>query len=351
MEELRDLLLYGGLRPEEFKLCQPEVRAANHRRLMVFQSLACGFFGALTLAACLIPVLYDHIPAFAAALLVCAGLLGVAKLFPEKSGLFLTWQIYAFAAMVYVLGIYLGTAQAPDERATSFFAFLLCIPLLFVMRPIQNITNTVFFDVIFLGCVVAFKDGKVIPMDICNGLVFGAISCIVSTYITKMLYNNFTIRTQLARVAENDLNTGLHNRNAYENKLRKYPVLCSNLLACIYVDVNGLHELNNSEGHEMGDKMLQVVGRTLQDTFGEDDTYRVGGDEFVAFALDMPGSEMNEKIASFKSRVEAAGYSVAIGSASHSAGGIDMDALVKKAEQRMYMDKKKHYSQFRSNLN
>lgn len=351
MEELRNLLLYGGLEPAEFRLCQQEVKAANHRRLTVFQSLACGFLGAMTLASCLVPVLYDQIPAFAASLLVCGALLGVERLFPNREGLFLEWEIYAFAALIYVLGIYLGTVQAPDERASAFFAFLLCIPLLFVLRPIQNIANIAFFDLIFLGCVVAFKDGKVIPMDICNGLVFGAVSCIVSTYITKMMYSNFMIRTKLTTVAENDLNTGLHNRNAYENKLREYPFLCSNILGCVYVDVNGLHELNNSQGHEMGDRMLQVVGHALRDTFGEEDTFRIGGDEFIAFAPDLSASELNEKIASFKGRVEIAGYSVAIGMSSHSAGGIDIEGLVKTAEQRMYMDKKKHYSQFRSNMN
>ena len=49
----------------------------------------------------------------------------------------------------------------------------------------------------------------------------------------------------------------------------------------------------------------------------------------------------------FVRQVEEAGYSVAVGTASHSAGGIDIDALVKKAEQRMYLDKSRHYEQLR----
>ena len=38
---------------------------------------------------------------------------------------------------------------------------------------------------------------------------------------------------------------------------------------------------------------------------------------------------------------------MAVGTASHSAGGIDIDALIKKAEQRMYLDKSRHYEQLR----
>ena len=249
--------------------------------------------------------------------------------------------------MLYVLGIYLGTVQSPDQRATAFFAFLLYVPMLFMMRPILHIANVLLFDGIFLVCVTRFKDWRVIPMDVCNALVFGAISCIVSTFVMSMMYGNFITSSKLTTVAESDLNTRLHNRNAYENRLRDYPLRCSNSLTCVYIDVNGLHELNNTYGHEEGDKMLRTVACILREIFGEEDSYRIGGDEFVAFALDSTGTELNENIERFVRQVEEAGYSVAVGTASHSAGGIDIDALVKKAEQRMYLDKSRHYEQLR----
>lgn len=228
-----------------------------------------------------------------------------------------------------------------------FFAFLLCVPMLFMMRPILHIANVLLFDGIFLVCVTRFKDWRVIPMDVCNALVFGAISCIVSTFVMNMMYGNFITSSKLTTVAESDLNTRLHNRNAYENRLRDYPLRCSNNLTCVYIDVNGLHELNNTYGHEEGDKMLRTVACILREIFGEEDSYRIGGDEFVAFALDSTDTELNENMEQFVRQVEEAGYSVAVGTASHSAGGIDIDALVKKAEQRMYLDKSRHYEQLR----
>ena len=158
---------------------------------------------------------------------------------------------------------------------------------------------------------------------------------------------HFITSSKLTTVAESDLNTRLHNRNAYENRLRDYPLRCSNSLTCVYIDVNGLHELNNTYGHEEGDKMLRTVACILREIFGEEDSYRIGGDEFVAFALDSTDTELNENMEQFVRQVEEAGYSVAVGTASHSAGGIDIDALVKKAEQRMYLDKSRHYEQLR----
>ena len=347
LEKLKKLLLYAGAEPEDFARCQMDVQIANRRRLTAFLGTACAFFVALTRGSCMVPLLYDYIPVFAVALIVGLGLLAVEQMLPQKLGLFLNWEIYAFGAMLYVLGIYLGTVQSPDQRATAFFAFLLYVPMLFMMRPILHIANVLLFDGIFLVCVNRFKDWRVIPMDVCNALVFGAISCIVSTFVMNMMYGNYITSSKLATVAENDLNTRLHNRNAYENRLRDYPLRCSNSLTCVYIDVNGLHELNNTYGHEEGDKMLRTVACILREIFGEEDSYRIGGDEFVAFALDSTDTELNENMEQFVRQVEEAGYSVAVGTASHSAGGIDIDALVKKAEQRMYLDKSRHYEQLR----
>ena len=321
IEKLKKLLLYAGAEPEDFARCQMDVQIANRHRLTAFLGTACAFFVALTLGSCMVPLLYDHIPVFAAALIVSLGLLAVEQMLPQKLGLFLNWEIYAFGAMVYGLGIFLGTVQTPDQRATAFFPFLVC--------------------------VTRFKDWRVIPMDVCNALVFGAISCIVSTFVMSTMYGNFITSSKLTTVAESDLNTRLHNRNAYENRLRDYPLRCSNSLTCVYIDVNGLHELNNTYGHEEGDKMLRTVACILREIFGEEDSYRIGGDEFVAFALDSPDTELNENMEQFVRQVKEAGYSVAVGTASHSAGGIDIDALVKKAEQRMYLDKSRHYEQLR----
>ena len=324
-----------------------DVQIANRRLLTAFLGTACAFFVELTLGSCMVPLLYDHFSVFAAALIGSLGLLAVEQMFPQKLCLFLNWEIYAFGAMIYGLGIYLGTVQTPDQRAAAFFAFLLYVPMLFMMRPILHIANVLLFDGIFLVCVTRFKDWRVIPMDVCNALVFGAISCIVSTFVMSMMYGNIITSSKLTTVAESALNTRQHNRNAYENRLRDYPLRCRNSLTCDYIDVNGLHELNNTYGREEGDKMLRTVACILREIFGEEDSYRIGGDEFVAFALDSTGTELNENMEQFVRQVEEAGYSVAVGTASHSAGGIDIDALVKKAEQRMYLDKSRHYEQLR----
>ena len=95
LEKLKNLLLYAGAEPEDFARCQMDVQIANRRRLTAFLGTACAFFVALTLGSCMVPLLYDHIPVFAVALIVSLGLLAVEQMLPQKLGLFLHWEIYA----------------------------------------------------------------------------------------------------------------------------------------------------------------------------------------------------------------------------------------------------------------
>ena len=81
-EKLQKLLLYAGAEPEAFASCQMDVRIANRRRLTAFLGSACAVFVALTLGSCMVPLLYDHIPVFAAALICCLGLLAVEQMLP-----------------------------------------------------------------------------------------------------------------------------------------------------------------------------------------------------------------------------------------------------------------------------
>ena len=342
MEALRRLL-YAEMSREEYKACLPDIQRSNRQRVTAYLGIACAFLTVLWILSGALEFLRPNMLAYMIALAVCMGLQAVNRTFPGKNGLLLTWLMYAFEALLYVLGIYLGIHPSPDTPTVSFIAFLLAVPLLFVMRPIQHILNVVFFDGVFILTCFLFKSKETLPVDILDGMVFGAVSCIISTFIMLSMHENFSIRHKLLGIAETDLNVGLKNRNAYESQMHDYPMHCSSTLSCVYLDVNGLHELNNTRGHAAGDEMLKTVAAKVRDIFGEEYSYRVGGDEFVAFAMDKSAEEMRALIHKLVQEVDEAGYSVAVGTATHSAGGIDMEVLVKSAETRMYLAKEEHY--------
>lgn len=146
------------------------------------------------------------------------------------------------------------------------------------------------------------------------------------------------------RAAERDALTGLRNRNCYERELAIYPKKARKCLSSAYIDVNGLHELNNTEGHAKGDEMLKAVAAIIKSQFGDHDSYRIGGDEFVAFAVDQPDGYVLTKLQFIKQEAAKAGYHVSTGCCRVEVP-FDIQDIIKKAEQGMYEEKRAFYNQ------
>jgi diguanylate cyclase (GGDEF)-like protein len=99
-----------------------------------------------------------------------------------------------------------------------------------------------------------------------------------------------TLRTQSIR----DQLTGLLNRRYMEESLDRELMRASRSqspLGLVLLDVDRLKHVNDTFGHEAGDRLLQTVSRFLQRRTRADDVLcRLGGDEFV---LVMPGASIS----------------------------------------------------------
>ncbi len=150
-------------------------------------------------------------------------------------------------------------------------------------------------------------------------------------------YNN------AVRERDSDGLTNLNNRFCYERRIKEYPEMKRDSISCIYVDVDGLHELNNTKGHEAGDIMLKFVADNIQRFWGITDTYRIGGDEFVAFLFDHSEDDLLEEMRQFRKVISDEGYRVSMGESTARLAGIEMADFIKVAEERMYAEKRSHY--------
>lgn len=166
------------------------------------------------------------------------------------------------------------------------------------------------------------------------------LECIAHSFM--MALRNVSNYESVHSMSIMDTVTGLQNRNCYEQTLAKYADSPLGL-HCLYIDANGLHQINNRDGHRAGDKMLSTVAHEIAGLFGTEHAYRVGGDEFVVF---LPGSTSKivaDKLLRLKGLVNEHGYSISAGIHSQEAGRINVARLVTTAEQAMYQDKDQYY--------
>lgn len=160
--------------------------------------------------------------------------------------------------------------------------------------------------------------------------------------IVKHGIENLENRVRIIHLNETDLLTDLMNRNMYEVRMPEYINDCKNTVTCMFADVNGLHDVNNEQGHEAGDTMLKYIANAVKAQFDKEDVYRIGGDEFVAFAMDLPLDELKKRVEVITTDVEKEGYFVSIGIAEINKIE-NMKKLITDAEHSMYLEKKRYY--------
>lgn len=120
---------------------------------------------------------------------------------------------------------------------------------------------------------------------------------------------------QLERQANYDPLTGLANRNLMTDRLEQaliYARRSGRLVAVLAFDLDRFKNVNDSLGHDAGDRLLQLVSKRLEQRVREGDTVaRWGGDEFIIVLADVDQAESVISVA--QKLLEAVSQSTFIG--------------------------------------
>ena len=170
------------------------------------------------------------------------------------------------------------------------------------------------------------------------------VGVILLSYLAYISWYLISARRGVYRMSITHQGTGLMNRVAYEKCLRKSDQRVIAPAACIYIDANGLHEINNERGHEAGDQLLRAVAERLREQFPRDDLYRVGGDEFVMFPAPAAEAEYEARMRAVSESLAAQGYSISYGIAVCEAAN-GLSELVREADEKMLESKRAYYAE------
>jgi len=146
--------------------------------------------------------------------------------------------------------------------------------------------------------------------------------------------------------------TGLHNRKFLFNYIEKIWIKENRRenfsFALIFIDLDNFKPINDNFGHEEGDKILKEVASILKENFRKSDfIIRYGGDEFIIL-IDLQNdhiSNIKKIIDSLRKRIEDKlnkyNLSFSYGIAIYPKDAKNLSTLLKKADTRMYEEKKK----------
>lgn len=155
----------------------------------------------------------------------------------------------------------------------------------------------------------------------------------------------------LEYLGKHDILTKLHNRAFYTDELNRLERKSLRPVSAIVIDLNGLKEANDQRGHDAGDALLRRFGEVLNSVVKPPHhATRIGGDEFAVL---MPGADrqvaqgmvdtIHEILKINNQFYSDALLSISLGCAT-SEPGESMEALMKRADDLMYENKRLHYA-------
>jgi diguanylate cyclase (GGDEF)-like protein len=148
---------------------------------------------------------------------------------------------------------------------------------------------------------------------------------------------------QQARI---DPMTGLLNRRAWEEaiaaeiaRMRRH----ESVAAVVVIDIDGLKETNDTDGHLMGDLLIRRAAVAIRDAVREEDVVaRTGGDEFAVLAVEAESPVPDSVLFRIRAALKAVDVSASAGAAAARGPDESLEEAITRADSAMYAEKRRH---------
>lgn len=272
--------------------------------------------------------------------------------------------VYILAAAGIEAMIYLA---APSDHASKVYlaGLLLVIMSMFTWSYLKISSSLLASTIIITSYMFLDLYKGLLVSDLAINISFlisaTAIGFISQINRDRYLKENFILQQSLKKLVEEktveasqDELTGLVNRRyvkiLLEKSLQQIQRKTNKTLVIIFIDLNGFKQINDTHGHNIGDKVLKIVARRLELAVRKNDIVaRLGGDEYLISLTVKKNnfSKIQEIAEKFSKRISDSmkidglklNISASIGVAIYPNHGETIDELIDAADKKMYLMK------------
>lgn len=197
-----------------------------------------------------------------------------------------------------------------------------------------------------LAVVPLYDDGKVIGFYGVDNPPAPALKYasdmlqIMAHFLVSCIRRRNLVR-QLEKMSCTDALTKLGNRFAMDNYITN--INTEKSIGVIYCDITGLKRVNDTQGHEAGDRLILRACESLTKAFGDYGVFRIGGDELLALCSGIEENEQKERIAHLREYMQEKDVNMAVGEMWLEKAETELDELLKESERLMYEEKAAYY--------
>ena len=250
------------------------------------------------------------------------------------------WIPVALGALLYSTALFIPLTFSFDEN------------FVFQRGPLNGAAFVICILYLILTLFVIFKrfrdqrSGDSLVLYLCTLCSLGAALLDVffnyGILVPALLISSLTFYLFLhTQDTDHDILTRLWNRMTFYEDCKK---MKSAVTAVASIDMNGLKEINDKQGHEGGDRALQQISRALRSiTSRKVFAYRIGGDEFMVLFVHCGEIEIQHSLESLAAEVNQTGLAVSIGVAIRQSPRESLDELIRSSDLRMYENKRNYY--------
>ena len=146
---------------------------------------------------------------------------------------------------------------------------------------------------------------------------------------------------QLTSMSYRDRLTQLGNRFAMDEYVER--VCPEDSIGVVYCDITGLKRINDSQGHEAGDRLILRACECLREVFYGNGLFRVGGDELLALCPGITEKKLEDGVRALKQNMPKYDVVMAVGAVWRADSKVGIDQLLTEADRLMYADKAEFY--------
>ena len=216
-----------------------------------------------------------------------------------RSALVVAMLFSFFTVMVWGMA---ESGQPISDQLLIFASIQFLISGLIVFTPIASLIYFIFSFSMF-SMMASFTTTL---LEHSSGqIVYLALLDIIVSWIVYGLHRRSVGREKtIADQSRRDELTGAKNRHYLRDDV---PTLLGSDFYVMFCDIDNFKHYNDTYSHEIGDNLLREFYFALREAFGDECTYRYGGDEFLVISPDFSEGEFQKKLEKCRTQLGQAG--------------------------------------------
>ena len=294
---LRNYFFYCGLEKDDYNALKKDAYISNFVIWRVLHIFMAVIFGGL-FASSLFSQLLETNRLFYLIAFIYSTLTISSFFVLKKDSIIPQLIIYLSMSLLFLFGCFISYNK-PWGHATTFITFLLVLPMFMVDKPFFMAIELSAASAVYLVWMHGVKPYDVWMTDFVNVIIYTIMGIFLNVIANSIRIREFVLNREIKIQKDLDELTGLRNKGALTREINEFladPMTDKGIM--FMLDIDHFKAINDTYGHDAGDRVLAQVGHFLKQEFNNNEIVgRFGGDEFIIFVKDIDNLDAVDSIA------------------------------------------------------